>query len=313
LLDGYAAYSHPYYPFGLPLFAAAIASWVGFWNEHLPKLALALFALPPLILLSRVFTGRTALVAALFFSYAVIGRFFWNGYMDGILALNAAVSVAALYFSRDRQTQSLGLMTLTLCPLLKDEGQVLMVVVLVGYVALLFLRRDLTFAFIKDYAYRVPMLAVFLLTMTSLISWRVIGSLNPVEYDFLRGNTSTIVERIIQRLEGQEISLILNELFIQTGVLYLMAISMIVFALVCMKGQYSLRQILQTFLLWDVMLGYVAVLCIVYLMTPYDVKWHLDTSVDRLVLTPKLGFLFCFLVGLSSLCLVSERDQNVTK
>jgi len=93
-LEGYRI-PHPDYPELVSSLAGQIAWVVGFWNEYLPKLSLAL--LLPVPILSVLTLRRTPLSMTLaILAFTVIPyQFLFNGSMDGFLALYAAC--AALF------------------------------------------------------------------------------------------------------------------------------------------------------------------------------------------------------------------------
>ncbi len=95
LTDG-MTFHHPDYPMLVAAFGGEIAWVVGFWNEFLPKLSLALLLpVPILCVMTFRHTPLSMLVAALAF-VLIPGQFLHDGYMDGYLALYSACAILFL-------------------------------------------------------------------------------------------------------------------------------------------------------------------------------------------------------------------------
>ena len=77
-------------------FASSLAILVGYWNEVFPKLAFSLMFIPPLIFMYLFFKSTKYLI---FLSIVIFttGKFLFNGWADGILAIYFGISAFILY------------------------------------------------------------------------------------------------------------------------------------------------------------------------------------------------------------------------
>ena len=96
VMDNYAAFSHNAYPNLAPAFASSLASLVGHWNEVFPKLSFTLMFLPPLIL-TYVFLKDTQYLIFLSLVFFIIGKFIFNGWTDGLVAIYFCLSTFLMY------------------------------------------------------------------------------------------------------------------------------------------------------------------------------------------------------------------------
>ena len=95
--DHYAPHSHNDYPTLAPAFAASLATLVGYWNEILPKASFTLMFLPPFIF-AHSFFKKTKYVIFLSIVIFTIGKFLFNGWADGLLAVYFGLSAFLMYF-----------------------------------------------------------------------------------------------------------------------------------------------------------------------------------------------------------------------
>lgn len=138
------AFSHVDYPKLVGVIAAQFAMVAGYWNEFLPKGSLAVLLLPPLLGVVSFFRGvrisAVYLVSVLFFG---AGWTLWNGYMDGYLALYAAVSL--LFWGRWLTSGSAidlcgGVLMLGMVMNLKNEGVLFALALATALLGTLFIR-----------------------------------------------------------------------------------------------------------------------------------------------------------------------------
>ena len=94
--DNYAAFSHNEYSSLAPAFASSLAFLVGHWNEVFPKLSFSLMFLPPLIL-TYAFLKDTQYLIFLSIVFFTIGKFLFNGWADGLLAIYFGLSAFLMY------------------------------------------------------------------------------------------------------------------------------------------------------------------------------------------------------------------------
>ena len=96
IADNYAAFSHNEYPSLAPAFASSLAVLVGHWNEVFPKLSFTLMFLPPLIL-AYSFLKDTQYLIFLSIVFFTIGKFLFNGWADGLVAMYFGLSAFLMY------------------------------------------------------------------------------------------------------------------------------------------------------------------------------------------------------------------------
>ena len=96
VMDNYAGFSNNAYPNLAPAFASSLASLVGHWNEVFPKLSFALMFLPPLIL-TYVFLKDTQYLIFLSIVFFTIGKYLFNGWADGLVAVYFCLSAFLMY------------------------------------------------------------------------------------------------------------------------------------------------------------------------------------------------------------------------
>ena len=96
VMDNYAEFSHNEYPNLAPAFASSLAVVVGHWNEVFPKLAFTLMFLPPLILI-YAFLKNTQYLIFLSIVFFIIGKFLFNGWADGLVAIYFSSSIFLMY------------------------------------------------------------------------------------------------------------------------------------------------------------------------------------------------------------------------
>lgn len=139
-----SSFHHPDYPMLVPGLAAEVAQIVGFWNEYLPKLSLAL--LLPVPILAVMTLRRTPLSMALaILAFSMIpNKFLYNGSMDGYLALYAASTVlflAAWIESRSEAAFLAAMGALGVVLGIKVEGQVVALAIVLALAFLVAIRK----------------------------------------------------------------------------------------------------------------------------------------------------------------------------
>ena len=97
IADNYATFSHNDYPNLVPAFSASLATLIGHWNEVFPKLAFLLMFLPPLIL-TYVFFKDEKYLFFLSIVFFTIGKYLFNGWADGLVAVYFCLSALLIYF-----------------------------------------------------------------------------------------------------------------------------------------------------------------------------------------------------------------------
>ena len=275
-------WSHTDYPELLPMLAARFGAFAGAWNEYAPKGALVPLATAGFLgLLAAEAAGFLATAAA---AVAVLGATLWNGYMDGWIALYAAVAVLAIaaWVETGLRTRlAVGMAALGIALCLKNEGQLLMAAALAPISwALAARRRALQW---RD--------LVVLITFLPFAIWLVVKAKLGVQGD-LEG--AGIARRALEVLGDP------GELLYRLS--YLAQSAFRHSHLFGAAGAFLTAGVCVGFRVSPAICGVSAVLytgglIVVYLGTPKDFVWHVGTSLDRVLMTPTL----LFLSGLSTM------------
>ena len=94
--ESHPQFTHPTYPFLGPLFASIFVKTFNFWNEIYPKIGIFFLFIPPLIYLSKTFK-KNFLYACLSLILFILGKYFFNGEMDGLISIYFLVSLILTY------------------------------------------------------------------------------------------------------------------------------------------------------------------------------------------------------------------------
>jgi len=267
-LDDYAPWSHNDYPALVPLLMAAAAGLLGHWNELLPKAVAPLLLLPALLLIAPGLRSRgwVALLALLLLR---VGReMLVNGYMDTLVALYALTAlVLAMRLRGADDSRRLGdivalALVVAVLSLLKNEGAVLAAVV-VGSVVLEGALRE------RRLCWRV--LLAFVVALLPLLAWKTSVAAAHISND-LAG--SDLQSQLLVRLTTDGGSaMILKRLLLDEWMLAPLLVLAVLWRRVLQRPLAAVALLAA--------LGYIAVLFLVYLSTPQDLAWHLQTSAVR--------------------------------
>jgi hypothetical protein len=290
--DPSTTFSHVDYPNLVPVLAAQIAYIRGFWNEYIPKASL-IFLLIPAIIWIFSFARRSfsfaLLIVLLPFS---LRQYAWNGYMDGYFALYFAISILLMgkyfltYHPLDMVSSACCLSFLVY---LKNEGSL---AILAGLLSMAFtilllnkehnvILKKASISFWRTgFVYVVGLIPFAIWTLYK----RLWGLTN-----YLHIGTPESFSRILDRLTDGSYRLIFQESYKQIqGALLLLAF---VFLVSIIHHKLSLRDSLSALIMGII---YYFSLVVVYLLTPLDLKWQLQTSIERTMLPVN----FCIFVAI---------------
>jgi len=291
-----ASFSHPYYPKLVPVLGGAIAWIAGFWNDQLPKLALAVLLLPALVLGSRLFPGWR--LRALFWVIALVTvrRYMWTGYMDGLLALWSGVAllhvVAGLAGAVERERALVvTALALAICISLKVEGWVITLAFIAALVAarVLAFRRGTPTASIVAYARALALVAAPYLLWRWYCAQASLGE----GWGVLSG---AYLERAMTSLTGPEFGMILDAMF-RRSVLFWLACSLGVLAWVAWRRPQWRASLAAGAL---VLLLYGCALLFAYAGTPNDLQYQLASAASRTMLPLRLWSLALLLAAVAA-------------
>ena len=265
--NNYAEFSHNNYPSIAPAFAAGLSTLIGYWNEIYPKAGLTLMFIPPLIIISRFFDNNFFLISISIILF-IIGKFLVNGELDGLVALYFVSSVIIIYnlknLNNDIFYQCLILIFfLIILSLLKAEGTVLLLCSFIGSM----------FIFYKKKYLCKNLIISFFVSIIPVLIWNYfciynnIGNTNSNNIFNINDFTNRILylKNYILIFEY----LLLNEKFLFSLIVFLVST-------IYIKNKDILIYVS------SISLIYILFLFIVYLSTPLDLEWHLN-SANRII------------------------------
>ena len=265
--NNYAEFSHNNYPSIAPAFAAGLSTLIGYWNEIYPKAGLTLMFIPPLIIISRFFDNNFFLISISIILF-IIGKFLVNGELDGLVALYFVSSLIIIYnlknFNNDIFYQCLILIFfLVILSLLKAEGTVLLLCSFIGSM----------FIFYKKKYLCKNLIISFFVSIIPVLIWNYfciynnIGNTNSNNIFNINDFTNRILylKNYILIFEY----LLLNEKFLFSLIVFLVST-------IYIKNKDILIYVS------SISLIYILFLFIIYLSTPLDLEWHLN-SANRII------------------------------
>lgn len=292
-----AAFSHAYYPKLVPALGGAAAWLFGFWNDYLPKIALAVVLLPALILGGRLFPDWRTRALFWIIVLATVRRYLWTGWMDGPLAVWSAVAllyVVAAFLGAVARERAIVVVALALaiCIGLKAEGWVIALCFIAGVIGIQVLTGN-TVSLLKarfgDYARALAFIAA------PYLLWRLYCAQAGLGEGW--GTLSTAYfDRAADRLAGPDLGVIAQAMFRRSVLLWLLTM---IAALAALAWAYpAWRRALGVGA--AILLLYWCALLFVYLGTPHDLEMQLRTSISRTVLPLRLWVLALLLAGFTA-------------
>jgi hypothetical protein len=286
------AFSHADYPNLVPGIAAQASQVLGYWNEYIPKISL-FFVFIPVVMWLFTFARKSFSFAALILLFPFsIFPWIWNGYMDGFLALYLSVAMLLLgRYIRDEKPIDLisSLVCLMFLIYIKNEGQLAMLAGILSVIVVCFSKRKKGEMGIKQHKFSLRSLVTGSIVLLPFAVWSICKHKLGLSNDLQIG-TAQSVARIIGHLSDHSYQLILEhtyshieEAFLLLGLLY--------FAVVAQKRPIP-RMVIPS--LATAAIYYAGILAI-YIQTPQNLLWHLNTSAGRTMLTVTgCVFVACF-------------------
>ena len=283
VMDNYAGFSNNDYPNLAPAFASSLASLVGHWNEVFPKLSFALMFLPPLIL-TYVFLKDTQYLIFLSIVFFTIGKYLFNGWADGLVAVYFCLSAFLMYllivsnnnfFNKKILFYLIAFCFFVTLTLIKNEG-----------IALLFILFATTF-FIKLYKGElrkdISKLVFLSISFLPIILWKLFCYSKGVGNDHYY-NANMLLNLLARLDDLNNYKLILYFLLLNEKFLFSLLFFLISFWINRNKELLGFVSI--------VAISYIFILLFLYLATPDDLYFHLNSSAARVI--KSLSFLVAF-------------------
>ena len=278
--DPSLSWAHFDYPKLNAICAGLVAKVIGHWNEVDPRVSLLLLE-TPLFLLSagfgRSLTRKVLLTAIIAFK---VGTLMWDGRMDGILA--AYIALGAIYagrYLRDRDSGDLLLAIVAsgVAATIKNEGIALALLVYISLAAglLLYARREL-------WRMLPSTLASASLILMAIGSWAIWKHLHGINNDLSSGSP---LNRLLARLnDGHSVEVIVAAINRPKEVRALAPFVLAALVSARLSPRSQGRPLFIALIPSVFVAGsYAALLLVIYLSTPVDLSWHLDTSASRTV------------------------------
>lgn len=287
--DNYASFSHNEYPTLVPAFASSLATLIGHWNEVFPKLSFSFMFLPPLIL-TYVFLKKTKYLIFLSIVFFTIGKYLFNGWADGLVAVYFVLSTLLMYllildktyiYKKNSYLYLLAFCFFTSLTLIKHEGFALLIIIFIVTFLTKILRKNLDKNIYK----------IFLLSFSFLpiLFWKIFCFRNGIGVnDYINLETSShLLSRLV---DPQNYKLIFYFLLLNEKLLICLTFFLLSFFLNKDKEIFIFILSISTI--------YIFVLFFIYLSTPYDFYFQLESSATRVVKSLSLLFAFFGLYNL---------------
>jgi len=297
------AFSHIDYPNLVPALAGQISFLMGYWNEFLPKLSLFYFLVPAILLLFSFYQRNYSfkfLIILIPFSYA---SRLWDGYMDGYLAVYFALFTLFLgrYIKKPKPVNLItGIFCLIPLLYLKNEG-VLGIITGISMIFLTLLFNKVEVSLRPFFVTKWKIIISYLILLIPFFVWNYYKQNWGITNDLELGTSQSLL-RFGDRINNGSLRLVFENTFfeLKNG---LMLLGVFLIATFALKNKIP-KEIIPIF-------SGVVIYCLgimaVYMVTPYDLQWHLHQSIYRTLLPVNMSlYVTCFFIFLSL-----ENNQNV--
>lgn len=276
-----ALFSHVDYPNLVPTLAAQITYLYGFWNEYLPKASLIFILLPAVILLFTFYRRSFSFLFLIILIPISFCTTLWNGYMDSYISFYFALSMLLLgrFYSTSQITDLISsIFCLILLLYIKNEGALTLIAGICAIVVAILMKNlklSKKLVFLKNWKY---FLLIILLVVPFGI-WNLYKNQWGLSNDLALGTGQTFVH-LFNRIEDGSYKVIFEKINIQmtNGLLLLVFLFL---------ASIALRIRIPRLIIPIIIAGgiYYAGIFLIYMVTPMDLLWHLEFSVDRTILT----------------------------
>jgi hypothetical protein len=277
--------AHPDYPLGLPAF---LAFFIRLSNNQLPVLlpytvSIAVTLAIPLLIFSSI-CRKNLVIAGLSFLVFAQDMFYLNRgnaqYADTLLAFFFLCAIACYYYATENKRYLiLSAFFAASCAWIKNEGAILAAIFFVYNAGSFFRPRNMKYTLAGA---TLPVIAVVIFKIFFATSNDMVGGLGPKTQAFL-GDKSRY------QLIYDKFKFHLNTNF------YYLKLSVFLYAVVSVvEKRWPDRQLLMLLSCMLVYLGF-------YVVTPNDLEWHLNTSLDRLMHQLMPAFIYVIAVRFSDI------------
>jgi hypothetical protein len=252
---------------------------------------------PPLILSIKIFNVRyhlLFLILALF----ILNLHLINGQVDGLVAIYFSFSSYLLYDIFVNKQNSFYYLLTTFCffiilSLLKNEG-IVMVVILLSIMIIINIQK-------KEIFQNYKKIIFLLFSLIPILIWKITCINYNVNNDIINYNALNSLKNMV--FDYNSFKLIFKFLILDTKFILSIIFILIVFNFTKNKKFFYFSLL--------VGMSYIFSLFMVYLITPYDLIWHLSSSASRVIISPT--FLFSFFGLLQIYCMKEKIPQKTSK
>ena len=303
----YIQWSHPDYPKLFAALAAQFSFIQADWNEINPRYAILVLMLPSLLWVFSFFDKKFSflfLVCVLIFRFS---PWLWEGFMDKFMGLYGGLSLLLMvrYFEKLRAVDLYSAFCcLAIMACIKNEGTVFEICSIFSFAA--FYLRYYSFSRIRQKDIKWNTLAVFFLPQLIWLYYKIVWNIHnditgSVTFSYFLKNSanSNIWLKIMKAM------LFLNHP-IRDMILITIFLGLYLKLLKIKVGYPVIFMITQLIL-------YFCGIALAYVFTPYDLSWHLATSVDRTTSTIVTGLgviTYMLLIKIESMNPISEYNPS---
>jgi len=285
-------FSHPEYPILIPALGALIVTYIGYWNEYLPKTNLLLLWIGVLLAFVSLKTMNIISRILIFISLMILSPYMLSiGYMDVWLGIYISLSVLFLVeYSRTFRSEYLltSLSVLLFCNYIKQDAILLTFSILSSFILLLLFAKNNRFIRYTLFKSLKSLSLLFILVLPYLLwfYYRIKWDLTSSEFDFGKltefsaYNTTFSKEKLAQIYGTMIVPIKFVKIF---SVIGLMAITGIIYAIFSKFNNAFIKNgiLFSVFPLVTILL-FAAGMHILYCLSTHELAWHLRTSADRL-------------------------------
>ena len=275
---------HNDYPLMVPSFMVSFAQFLGAWNINFSKLSVFFLYFPIFIYSLKIFDNKFSKIF-LIITLIVVNEFLFNVYVDGLVSVYFSFSAILIYEifvngKKDYNSIVICFCFLVILSLLKNEGFVLSLIIL-------------SFIPINNFFSRKPILVfdkslIIYLSIVPYVLWKIICIKSGIENDLMNISLQdrfSSIGSILNKSYIISISLFLNYKFI---------ISLTIFLVTFVYFKNKKLFLLTIYF----SMAYIMILFFVYLTTPHDLNWHLNTSAKRTMLAIQYFLLLISILNL---------------
>ena len=251
------------YPIIAPAFTASYANIIGHWNEIFPKVAFTLMIIPPLILINKFLHNNYFLLSIILILF-IVGKYLINGELDGLVSIYFVISAIMFYKLKNIDNGSFNYYLILIfiniiLTLLKVEGSILLISLIISTLIMFFNEKKIL----------KKIILISIISFIPVLIWNIFCIYNSLNDSDL--NNTFLIENLSSRiffLKNYIIifeNLLLNEKF-------LISLFILILSLLFFRNNKILNLVFYTSFI------YLFFLFVIYLSTPLDLEWHLNSA-----------------------------------